>query len=426
MYRHPRRLFLKLFPILVMKKSALFRRAPWLLAWGGSLALAYCLGSAGGEAAARHTLSQTAGKRNPVGASGGPLAGKHTPGAKVAGTAGDSPDSAGREESREAKIANFRAMLTDVATLPPGPLRKQRYLDIIGQWAAVDGEGALVAAGGIAEPLLRFELRETALRQWAAGNPEEAWKFAKENAKGDLPENRMQLVYEGLGKGDPATSLAFMKAHRAELEKGDDRISSVFDDFYERGNHDQLVAWAEKMPAGKMHDMAMNRIIDRWARYDPAGAKEWMDRNVTSKENLVPARIELAESWARVNPESALQWANSLPRDQRDAEYYNRIYNRWIQYDRDAAARYLSSQPPSTQLDRPIERYTYEVMKSNPADTMPWAESINDEKRRWQAIERVADVWRKRDPAALQNYVAAGNFSEDQKRQLLKTAAAKK
>ena len=37
----------------------------------------------------------------------------------------------------------------------------------------------------------------------------------------------------------------------------------------------------------------------------------------------------------------------------------------------------------------------------------------------------MTDVWRKRDPAALQNYVTAGGFNEDQRRQLLKTEAKK-
>ena len=58
-------------------------------------------------------------------------------------------------------------------------------------------------------------------------------------------------------------------------------------------------------------------------------------------------------------------------------------------------------------------------MRQNPADTMPWAESISDGKRRWEAISRVAEVWRRRDPAALANYVSAGNFSAEQQQKLL-------
>jgi hypothetical protein len=402
-----------------MKRPVLIRRSALFLGWGGSLVLAYYLGSAGGQAAARSEGNRARGIANAAG-SGGPLSGKpvvagqadSAPGDKAGGTA----EAGGKTTSR---TVDYQAKMLDIEAMPPGPQRKEAYLNLMTEWAAHDGEAALAAAGTVTEPLLRFEMRETALRQWAASSPETAWKYASANAKGDLPDNRMELVYEGLGRGDAATSLAFLEKHSKDLENGSGGVSMIFDNLYERGNHDQLVDWAEKMPPGKMRDMATNRIIDRWARYDPAAAKVWMDRNVTTKDNLVPARIELAESWARVNPENAIQWANSLPANQRDPEYYNRIYNRWIQYDRNAAGKYLASQPPSPQLDRPIERYTYEVMRNNPADTMPWAESINDQKRRWQAIERVAEVWRKRDPAALQNYVTAGNFNEDQKRQLL-------
>ncbi|HEX2750172.1 MAG TPA: hypothetical protein VHM91_19350 [Verrucomicrobiales bacterium] len=402
-----------------MKRPVLIRRSALFLGWGGSLVLAYYLGSAGGQAAARSEGNRARGIANAAG-SGGPLSGKPV----VAGQAGSAPgDKAGTADAggkTTSRTVDYQAKMLDIEAMPPGPQRKEAYLNLMTEWAAHDGEAALVAAGTVTEPLLRFEMRETALRQWAASSPEAAWKFASANAKGDLPDNRMELVYEGLGRGDAATSLAFLEKHSKDLENGSGGVSMIFDNLYERGNHDQLVDWAEKMPPGKMRDMATNRIIDRWARYDPAAAKVWMDRNVTTKDNLVPARIELAESWARVNPENAIQWANSLPANQRDPEYYNRIYNRWIQYDRNAAGKYLASQPPSPQLDRPIERYTYEVMRNNPADTMPWAESINDQKRRWQAIERVAEVWRKRDPAALQNYVTAGNFNEDQKRQLLR------
>jgi hypothetical protein len=313
-----------------------------------------------------------------------------------------------------------------IASLPPSRERNLEYYKLISQWARIDGEGALAAAATIDEPKLRYELRESALRNWARGNPEEAYAFAMANPNKDLPEHRMQLVFDGLGRSDPDKALAFFDAHRGELEKQGDRASMVFDELYERGGHDQLVSWAERQPLGKMRDMALNRIIDRWARYDPAGAKDWMERSVTNKENIGPARVELAESWARVNPQEALQWVGSLPAKEREGDYYDRIFGRWIQYDRNAAAQQLASQPPGPHLDRPIERYTNEVMRQNPADTMPWAQSINDEGRRWRAVERVADAWRSKDKAGLQQYVLSGGFTEEQQRKLLRIEEKKK
>ena len=65
-------------------------------------------------------------------------------------------------------------------------------------------------------------------------------------------------------------------------------------------------------------------------------------------------------------------------------------------------------------------------MRQNPADTMPWAESISDAKRRWEAVSRVANVWGRRDPAGLQNYVASSTLSDEQKLKLLKAVENRK
>jgi hypothetical protein len=38
---------------------------------------------------------------------------------------------------------------------------------------------------------------------------------------------------------------------------------------------------------------------------------------------------------------------------------------------------------------------------------------------RREAITRVAEVWRKRDPAGLESYITANNFSAEQRKTLL-------
>lgn len=412
-------------PVMI-QKSVRLKTIVLVLVWSGSVAGAYWLGSRGADGTdAAAEAARAAQLRAPAGLAGGVGPGRATE-KRVDPDGQATGDKAGEPSAAGGRMVDFTARMADIQAMPPGPERNEAMFDLMKEWAAADGPAALAAAGAVAEPKLRFELREAALRHWASADPDAAWKFASENPNGDLPDHRMQLVFDGLGRTDPAKALAFFDKHRAEMEKQGDRAAYVFDELYERGGHDQLVGWAEKMPPGKLRDMAANRIIDRWARYDPESAKQWMERTVTNKENLTAARIELAESWARVNPGAALQWANALPADQRDGEFYNRIYGRWLQYDRNTAASSLATQPPSPALDRPIERYTYEVMRQNPADTMPWAESINDAGRRWRAIERVADVWRTRDPAALQNYVMSNaTLTEEQKRKLLKQETKK-
>lgn len=309
-----------------------------------------------------------------------------------------------------------------IMTRPPGPLRNQAMEDLFERWAEVDGPTAMEKTASVSEPLLRYELKESVLRHWAKANPEAAFQFALTNPNNDLPAERIQLVLQGMTNGDVQTALDFFQKHsNGELRPYLEGAIYAFDRLYQKGGHDAMVPWAEALPAGKMKDGAINRIVDQWARYDPAKAKVWMEKMlIGNAENTVPARVELAESWARVNPQQALNWVNGLPGGERKNEYFEVIYKRWLQYDQNAAAAYLANQPPSPTLDPPIERYTYQVMGQNPSATMPWAESISDPNRRWRAIERVASVWRRKDPTGLANYVSAGNYTPDQRRTLLK------
>ncbi|MES2705467.1 MAG: hypothetical protein V4726_02580 [Verrucomicrobiota bacterium] len=313
----------------------------------------------------------------------------------------------------------FESRLSTLRAGKSSPERERALRELIADWAARDPAAALAAADAEPGLKLRADLRATALTHWAQADPEKAWAFAIENPGGELPDNRFDLVMDGIGRGNPQTALKFLEDHSGDMGGRLERAAGVVEDLFENGNQEALVSWAEKLPDGKLKDAAQTRLIDRWARYDPEAAMTWMNAHVTDPQALSSARGELAESWARVSPDAALKWVDSLPADQRSPAFYNRIYSRWMDYDRNAAGAALAAQPASPKLDKPIERYTYEVMRENPADTMPWAESIGDQDRRWRAVERVAEEWRRRDPEGLRNYVAGSGFSGEQKSKLL-------
>ena len=274
----------------------------------------------------------------------------------------------------------------------------------------------------VPELMLRHELKETALRSWAAEDPAAAWEYASKNPDGDLPDERMEMILDGIGNGDPDKALEFLVSHQDKLGSRLAAGATLVDELYEHGgNHDRLKTWVESLPAGKLKEATMNRFIDRWARYDPQAALTWMNGRNIPPDQLTAARVELTESWARLDPKAALTWTEGLPSKDRAPAYYDAIYRRWLQYDRNSAAGWLAEQPPSPVLDRPIENYVRQVAGQNPADTMPWAESITDPKRRWRAVDQVAEIWKKRDAGNFENYVrASGAISDDQKRRLLR------
>ena len=324
--------------------------------------------------------------------------------------------------STESSPLSFATELNSLLAQPPGPLRTQAIVTLIGKWARVDGPAAVVAAGTFTEPALRLQLRETAFNHWAQMDPGAAWDYATLNPQRDLPAERFGHILRGLGGGDISTGLAFLAEHpQAELRDNMQEIGEALDQLYQRGGHAKILPWLERLTDGPLKDAATNRLIDQWARYEPSAAARWMEsRGKLLGENITGARKELASSWADVNPLQALDYFNQLPADQREDAYYERIFRRWLESDKNAAAAYLAELPSSPALDRPIEQYAYDIMQQDPELTMPWVESISDPRRRWKAITRVAAVWKEQNPAALAAYVEGAAFlNAQQKQQLL-------
>jgi hypothetical protein len=392
--------------------------------WLASLAGAYLFGTArdpggpaadGGKSAGGFNSGRASSQSTPANPPGS-AAGKTGTSLKASGSAAR-PSVAGSAGSTSAGA--FLNRLTALRAEKPGPLQRRALLDAIAAMAERDPAAAMAAAGEETGLKLRADLRATVLQHWAQTDPEKAWAFALANTSGELPDNRLDLVLDGVARGNPQTALRFLQDHGDVMGRRFERAATVIGDLFEAGHQDLITQWAETLPAGKLRDAAQTRLIDRWARYDPEAARGWMDANIKDPAALASARSELAASWARISPEAALQWADTLPASQRGRDLYGRIYAQWIDYDRNAAGAALAAQPASPELDKSIERYAYEVMRGNPADTMPWAESIGDKDRRWRAVERVALEWRRRDPDGLRNYLDASQFTEDQKRRLL-------
>ncbi len=414
------------YPINMSPKdhSASSRRpAIFGLLWAGTLAAAYHFGfSQGGKSGPNEgTAMKTAGgllasQSGPFSSNTGRRQGV------VVGSATNEEDGQLVMEGETLADLKPEEELDALLTQASSPARNRSLVRLFAKWAELDGATAMAKVATLSEPLLRYEAREAALRHWGMANPAAAWDFAVADNGLNLPENRFDTILRGLGRSDPAKAVEFFSNPKfSNLLNSEGNATAVVDSLYARGHHDQLKSWAEGMPPGAAKESVINRVIDQWARHNPKEAKAWMEAQIqASPKNAVAARTELAESWARVNPSEALQWVQSLPTKEQDPTYVDRVFRRWLDYDRDNAAAQLANMPPSPALDRSIERYSQEIMGRDPAATIPWAESITDEKRRFRAIERVAQIWARKDPNALRNYVNQSGFSEDQQKALLR------
>lgn len=314
----------------------------------------------------------------------------------------------------------FEDRLRELLGWAAGPQRTYEIYRLFEEWVRSDAVGAFSHTAKIADIWLRRELSGRMIGWWAESSPEEAWEFAGKNLTGDLPWDAREKAIIAMGRADAGKVLSFFESHgESDLGRGMMFAGMVLGELYERGHSAVLMPWVENLPEGRLKDQAVGRIIEKWALYEPEKAKEWMERNAQS-EGLQSAREALAEAWVKVNPAAALKWIDSMGDGGRKGELYTRAIGRWIDADINAAGEWLATQTPSSTLDGAFERYAFKVMGQNPADTMPWAESIADEVMRQRTMERVAMVWSRRDPQGLQDYVARGAFSEEEKRRLLK------
>lgn len=415
----------------------------FVLLWGGSIAAAYWLGGNGENERLTKEAAQMNGTalipgHSGVGASGSGIAesgglqgkgstsryGKHGVQGAFLNLARDGAiDDLGDKLEDLTDLMSLKDVheaMNGLNSLEPGPFRQRAMFSLLERWSKLDPGEALSYAASIAAPEERQDATRHVFSSWGEVDPGAALQFAKENSEGS-GRSEIDAIFRGVSKSnDIAGAMQFMENLNEEDTPYGSRIYESIRRLYERGDK-EVIAWAEKLPAGEVRERAMTAVIDQWARHDPTAAKEWLEKNGSGSKAMPSAQIELGESWARVDPTEAYAWASTLPEDSKTtAAVMDRVFYRWMQYDFENAAKHLVDVEPSPQLDRTFERYIDRVRTVNPADTMPWAESITDPERRRKAIYRVANDWKRSDKGGFEAYVrSSSSISEKDKQRLL-------
>ena len=107
----------------------------------------------------------------------------------------------------------------------------------------------------------------------------------------------------------------------------------------------------------------------------------------------------VAWRWFDQSPSAALSALNSVvDTDQRDS-WQVRLWERWIETDREAALQWAVSQPPSEKRTSRIAEVAAAVAEDSPAEMLALADRLDTAARR-EVAQRVLAVWAKSDPRA--------------------------
>lgn len=109
---------------------------------------------------------------------------------------------------------------------------------------------------------------------------------------------------------------------------------------------------------------------------------------------------EVGDEWAEREPEAAVSWLQNLPDGRGKAEGMRSALDEWAERDPMAASEYLVQMEDSAAKDSAVSGFVREVVREDPQAAIAWASTIGQEELRIETLTRTARDWFRRDRAS--------------------------
>ena len=355
-----------------------------------------------------------------------------------------------------------------------GIITRDRWSDgntMFYEWAKDAPAAASAAALKVLEKTKSDGPMSSALTAWAREDTTAALEWLDSNLSGDVQLRMLDSVIEAWSNRDPQAAAS----HLLGLEDGQRWKSGVDEvvrnwamrDFSEASKwidsigdpRRQSEARAALVQSGawggsdieaanyalpylddeKIKDSLTN-LTWNWARRDPDGMMEWLEKNVDDDALIDRMRFhsiqqtiwnnpgnaagdlaklpagkerqqaysEVAENWARQNLDAAREWANNLPEGaERDLALSN-VTGAWIAQDTEAATAWIGEMEPGDLRDQMTSKLArYHAAEADMETALEAARQIEDPHRRADTFENALQTWMWRDSKAATEYIEA-------------------
>ncbi|HIF96981.1 MAG TPA: hypothetical protein EYQ54_08145 [Myxococcales bacterium] len=196
-----------------------------------------------------------------------------------------------------------------------------------------------------------------------------------------------------------------------------------------------VIAWANAIPENAPRGfkrIAFNRGVSTVAKVDPRLGARWFEEN-REKDFSEGSLGVIARRWIdHHQPADFFVWLGGLPPlpDQSvDAELSGatgQAMKWWLRRDSDAALGWLNSQdsiPP--EYDPAVASLAQFLLKKTPDLAVYWADRIQDPELRSSTLIKSLGRWRRRDPAAADEWIATAELTDAVREQALKTGTGR-
>lgn len=287
-------------------------------------------------------------------------------------------------------------------------------------WGAVDGPGAIAAAGEIEREDRRRGAISNALSGWASADPQQAIDWLGQLEEEDQRRYQDELV-SGLADGD----LNLATTYVGELVDAGDRrapdlMGIVAGEQIRKGGPVAAASWAERLPDSNAKGAALDRVANAYVDEDPATAARWAAQFANEDYG---ARVieEVGDEWAERDPASAVSWLESLDESQGKQEGFASALGEWARRDPTAASQYLVDMPASELKDVAVNGFASRLAWEDPQSAIAWAESIQSNEMRVEALTRVGQAYFRRDRNAAIEWLGASGLPEAAQQRILES-----
>ncbi|MFC7336906.1 hypothetical protein ACFQY0_06935 [Haloferula chungangensis] len=169
-----------------------------------------------------------------------------------------------------------------------------------------------------------------------------------------------------------------------------DQFESVVADFRDSG-----------LTRENMSEYSM--LLTAWAKTDPLQALDYAKANTGSPF----ARNTILATWVTSDPEAAIAWANENHDGDRANPYLVGVIRGLAQYDPTRASELMLTMPYSRERGDALGAIIPHVLSQGDDAAKNWASSIEDERLRDGAIQRVSEQLAKDDPRGTAEWLAS-------------------
>lgn len=304
----------------------------------------------------------------------------------------------------------------------PVESRRRRFT----QWARSDAAAAMAAAQNLPEDERSTEIIAAILREWAARDPVQAFRWLATSPPGewaafavaladglqhDEPESiadLLRLIPDEAGRRLLAANLVQRWAEGRPNFAADVALKLIDDSpqldllgevlsAWSRRELARAVAWVKGLPPGASQARALVHLSYGWIEADPRAAAKYASELGPDNAQFLAV---VACEWAHRDHAAAAQWAQNLPEGAMQDQALRSVATAWAAHDPRGAAEFVSRFPPGPSQQEAVISIVSVLAATDPSAAVEWVADFPSTGSRRYAFETVFYQWTQSDPVS--------------------------